>query len=164
MATKRLKSVGNDYWDLASKQFPWPIDHKDKQIFVLEDELQLAEGGLMVSHFRKHGWHIQSVMQVEKKKVYQAPVTPGPIFRGDLKKEVSEKEQLFKCNDKFRINSTGVEVMIVEYTKKSISLKYLLDIPIYKDGEVIGYRQKDNIITSLENLAKSVKMGIFVRI
>lgn len=151
MKKKHLSTeLPKSYWNNAAKQISWPIDHNDKQILVPEDELQLAEDDLMVMHFRKYGWHIQSSI-IQHTKPFIAPTTKGPIFRGDLKKEVVEAEPLFKCNDKFRIQSTGTEVMIVEYTKKSISLKYTSMV-------------KDNIITSPENLAKSVKMGVFVRI
>jgi len=47
MATKRIKSPGNNYWDTAAKQFPWPIDHNDKQILVPQEDLELAEAELI---------------------------------------------------------------------------------------------------------------------
>lgn len=151
MATKRTKSVGNDlsYWTNASKQFSWPIDYAEKLIFVPEDELQYAEDDLMVSHFRKNGWHIQSCISIIHTKVFIKPQTPGPIFRGDLKPNVVEKEQSFKCNQKFQVKSTGTVLMIVEVTKKSIMLKYI-------DGG------KSDIPTTAENLLKSLKMGVFI--
>jgi hypothetical protein len=136
------------YWDNAAKQFSWPIDHNDKYILVPEDELIYAEDDLMVQYFRKYGWHIQSCISVEHTKVFTKPTTPGPIFRGDLKPNVQVRGDQFHCNDKFLIKSTGTRLMICEVTKKSISLKYL-DI------------EKDNIITTPENLARSLRMGVF---
>lgn len=139
------------YFDNAAKQFCWPIDHDEKVILVPEDELQYAEDDIMIQHFRKFGWHIQSAISVEYTKVFVKPETPGPMFRGDIKPVKQEVEPDFKCNQKFLIKSTNTKVMICEITKKSVTLSYR-DV------------KKDNIITTVENLSRSVRMGVFEKI
>lgn len=147
---RKPPSTPRAYFELAAKQFAWPIDFDEKLIFVPEDDLEYAERDLMVQHFRGHGWHVQSCISVEYTKVFVKPITPGPIFRGDLKRHIDEPEQVFKCNQKFK-TSTDTVLQIVEITKKSITLAY------------IGVK-KDNVVTTAENLQKSVKMGVFVRV
>lgn len=149
--TKSTKSPGNEYWINAAKQFAWPINHENKTILVPEIELKYAMDDLMVQHFRNNGWHIQSCISVIHTKVFVKPLTPGPIFRGDIKPQKVEVEAEFKCDQKFKIASTGVRVMICEITKKSIVLQYM-------------DTKKDDIITTSENLGRSVRMGVFVRI
>lgn len=153
MKKKLLHSTypSKSYFTTAAKQFSWPINHDDKTILVPEDELQYAEDDIMVQHFRKFGWHVQSCISVEHTKVFIKPKTPGPIFRGDIKPVKQETEPDFKCNQKFLIKSTGTRIMICEITKKSVTLSYL-DI------------KKDNIITTAENLSRSVRMGVFEKI
>lgn len=156
MATKRTKSVGSypseSYFTTAAKQFSWPIDFTDKVILVPEQDLQDAEDDLMVQHFRKYGWHIQSVIDVERTKIFvKPPVPPKGMFRGDIKTVKQEPEPIFKCNQQFKIVSTGTIMQIVEVSKKGIVLRYV-------DGS------RADIQTTMENLTKSLKMGVFVRI
>lgn len=157
MAQKNTKSVGNilgqskEYWVNAAKQFIWPIDFDELHILVPEKDLEYANDNLMVSHFRSHGWHIQSVIgEVEYSKPYIAPISDKPMFI-QPKKQVEEKEPEFKFNQLFKIASSGDELKIVSIDKKSIELKYIgLDKP--------------NITTTPENLARSIKMGVWLKL
>lgn len=153
MAKKQPISTypSKSYFDNAAKQFSWPIDHNDKMILVPEDELIYAEDDIMIQHFRKFGWHIQSAISVEHTKVFVKPETRGPMFRGDIKLVKQEVEPDFKCNEKFLIKSTDTRIMICEITKRSLSLRYL-------DGG------RADIITTAENLSRSVRMGVFEKI
>lgn len=150
MARKNIELVGNQtqrYWLNASKQFVWPIDFTDMQILVPEKDLELAADNLMVSHFRSHGWHIQSVIAVDYTKPFIAPVSDKPIFIPT--KIIEQKESEFKFNQAFRIKSTECELKIISIDKKSIILSYT-------------NRTKPDIITTPEHLSKSVRMGTFL--
>jgi len=159
MATKNTKSVGSlikgqsrEYWVNAAKQFIWPIDFTDFQILVPEKDLELANNNLMVSHFRAAGWHIQSAISVEYTKPYVAPESNGnPIFK-PIKKEEPVTETAFKLNDKFRVVSTGCELAICLFDKQKIHLKYL------------NRPNKHNIISSEENLSRTLKMGTWIKL
>lgn len=144
---KLINGQTQQYWLNASKQFIWPIDFTDMQILVPEKDLELAADNLMVSHFRSHGWHIQSVISVDYTKPFIAPVSDKPIFQPA--KVIEQKEGEFKFNQAFRIKSTECELKIISIDKKSITLKYI-------------NRQKADITTSPENLSKSVRMGTFL--
>lgn len=155
MATNRTKSVGNilgqtkEYWQNAAKQFVWPIDFEQLHISVPIKDLDLASDNLMVSHFKANGWHIQSAIEVEYTKPFIAPISDKPIFKPIEKK--AEPEPEFKFNQMLKISSTGTEVKIVSIDKKSIELKYIgLDRP--------------NITTTPENLSRSVKMGVWIKL
>ena len=157
MATKNIKSVGNilgqskDYWINAAKQFVWPIDFEQLHISVPEKDLKLAEDNLMVSHFKANGWHIQSAITVEYTSPFVAPVSDKPIFKPHKKETVDLTGPEFKFNQMLKIASTGTEVKIVSIDKKSIELKYIgLDRP--------------NITTTPENLSRSVKMGVWIKL
>jgi len=156
MAQKNTKSVGNilgqskEYWINAAKQMIWPIDFEHKHILVPEKDLELAADNLMASHFRAHGWHIQSAI-VEYNKPYVAPVSDKPIFKPIKTEVIDTREPEFKFNQVLKIASTGTELKIVSIDKKSIELKYIgLDKP--------------NITTTPENLSRSVRMGSWLKI
>ncbi len=156
MAQKNTKSAGNilgqskDYWINAAKQFVWPIDFEQLHISVPEKDLQLAADNLMVSHFKANGWHIQSAIAVEYTRPFVAPVSDKPIFK-PIDKKVIESEPEFKYNQEFRIKSTDCELRITEIDKKSIVLSYI-------------NRTKPPITTTPENLAKSVRMGVWIKL
>lgn len=155
MKTTNLKNniLGQtkDYWINAAKQFVWPIDFEQLHISVPEKDLQLASDNLMVSHFKANGWHIQSAIAVEYTKPFIAPVSDKPIFKPYKKEIVDLTEPEFKFNQMLKIASTGTEVKIVSIDKKSIELKYIgLDRP--------------NITTTPENLSRSVKMGVWIKL
>ena len=154
MATKHIKSVGNpskSYFENAAKQFVWPINFNDRTILVPENELELAEDDLMVKHFRTHGWHIQSAIgEVQKTKVYVAPVSDKLIFK-PTKTDIIEVENKFKIGQKFKVVSTFCQLKIVDMTKKSITLKYT-------------NRDKQDLVTTEENLSKAIRLGNFVEV
>ena len=137
-----------EYWQNAAKQFIWPIEFDDLQILVPEKDLHLAEDNLMVSHFRAHGWHIQSSIQVEYTKPYV-----DPVFTTAFKpiKIIEEVEPEFRYGQRFKIKSTDCELKITSIDKKSISLEYT-------------NRQKDNIVTNADNLNKSIRMGVWLKL
>jgi hypothetical protein len=158
MATKSTKSVGNgeviagqtrQYWQQAAKQFQWPIEFNDLQILVPEVDLPEAEQDLMVQHFRNNGWHVQSVIEVVYTKPYIAPVQNKPIFR-PVAKPV-ENDAVFKCNQQFKISSTEDELRISGIDKKTITLSYT-------------NKRKEPITTSPENLAKMIRMGLWIKL
>lgn len=153
MVTKNTKLPGKNYWDNAAKQFVWPIDHKEKHILVPQQELEQAEDHLMVMHFRANGWHIQSVIgEVDKKKVFttEGLKSDKPIFK-PIKKEAEQIESVFKPGDRFKITSTECELRISFIERGKIHLEYT-------------NRDKHNIITSEENLNRSLSMQTWVRI
>jgi hypothetical protein len=154
MSKNRIKintvlGQSRDYWQNAAKQFIWPIDFTDLQILVPEKDLQLAGDNLMVSHFRSHGWHVQSVIDVNYNKPFVAPVSDKPMFMPP--KVIEQKEGEFKFNQAFRIKSTDCELKIISIDKKTIILKYT-------------NRSKADIATSPENLSKSVRMGVWIKL
>lgn len=156
MAQKNTKLAGKsqvlilgqtkEYWLNASKQFIWPIDFTDLQILVPEKDLELAAANLMVSHFRANGWHVQSAIVVYTKP-FIAPVSDKPIFKPI--KVIEQKEGEFKYNQAFKIKSTECELKIISIDKKSIILSYT-------------NRIKTDIVTTPENLSKSVRMGVWL--
>jgi len=156
MAQKNTKSVGKilgqsrEYWTNAAKQFIWPIDFNGLHICVPEKDLQLAEGDLMVSHFRANGWHIQSGMDVEYTKPYVAPENKGPMFK-PLKQDTEQLSTSFKLNQQFRIKSSDCELKIIHIERGKIHLKYT-------------NRNKHDLLTSEENLNKSLRMGYWIEI
>lgn len=153
MATKNTKSAGNlilgqteRYWINAAKQFIWPIDLKDKIIQVPEPELSKANDDLMVSHFRSHGWHIQSCISVEYTKPFIAPESNGkPIFK-PVKEAEPIKETKYKINQEFTIQSSDCRVKIVRIEKGKIQFKYL-------------NRNKPDLLSSEENLDAVLRKG-----
>lgn len=155
MATKNTKSAGKvlgqskEYWIAASKQFIWPIDFIELHISVPHKDLHLAQDNLMIQHFKAHGWHIQSAIVVEYTKPFIAPVSDKPMFT--VPKVVEEKEAEFRFNQKFQIKSTGCELRISSIDKKSITLEYT-------------NRVKPEIVTNPDNLAKSIRMGAWLKI
>lgn len=155
MATKNIKSVGNilgqskEYWMNAAKQFVWPIDFEQLHISVPHKDINIAENDLMVTHFRANGWHIQSAITVDYTKPFIAPVSDKPIFKPMDKK--AEPEPEFKYNQKFKIKSTDCELTIKEIDKKSIILAYT-------------NRGKSDITTTPDNLAKSIRMGVWIKL
>lgn len=138
-----------EYWQNAAKQFIWPIEFDQLHISVPEKDLQLAADNLMVSHFKANGWHIQSAIAVEYTRPFIAPVSDKPIFKPIEKR--AELEPEFKFNQTFKIKSTDCELKIVSIDKKSIHLQYT-------------NRKKDNIITTPENLSKSIRMGVWIKL
>jgi len=155
MATKNIKSVGNtlgqtkEYWQNAAKQFVWPIDFEQLHISVPEKDLELAADNLMISHFKANGWHIQSAIAVEYTKPFVAPVSDIPIFKPIEKK--AEPEPEFKYNQAFKIKSTDCKLKITSIDKKSITLSYT-------------NRDKSDIATNPDNLAKSIRMGVWIKL
>lgn len=141
MATKNTELVGNQtkqYWINAAKQFIWPIDFTYLQILVPEKDLELANDNLMVSHFRAHGWHVQSSIISEYTNVYKKPDF-GTKFPVIDKPGEEPKKQLYNIGDKYRVRSTECELQIYHMEKCKVHLKYL-------------NRNKPNIISSEENL------------
>lgn len=145
MATKNTKLAGNiagqsrQYWINAAKQFIWPIDFNDLQILVPEKDLELANDNLMVSHFRAHGWHVQSSIISEYTDVYKKPEF-GTKFPVIVKPGEEPKKTLYNIGDKFRVKSTECELKITHLEKGKVHLKYL-------------NRTKHDIISSEENLS-----------
>jgi hypothetical protein len=162
MATKKSKSPGNlilgqtrEYWINAGKQFEWPIDFELECINVPEAEIEIASDNLMVTHFRNHGWHIQSAIgEVEKKKVYVAPISNGqPIFKpvNHVAPELEVKSQ-FQCGQMFKILSSECELKITNLEHKKVHLQYT-----NRPG-------KTPLLTSEENLLTILRRGQWVRI
>lgn len=139
-----------EYWVNAAKQFVWPIDFDMVHISVPESEIELAKDNLMVQHFTNNGWHIQSAISVDKTKPFVAPVSSHPIFI-PVKKEVIIPETLYKLNQSFRIVSSDCELKITHIEKGKIHLKYT-------------NRDKHDLLTSEENLTKSIKRGTFLQL
>lgn len=139
---------GKSYFDNAAKQFSWPIDHKDKQILVPQDELEKAEQDLMVAHFRGYGWHIQSVLpgSVEIKDVYN----PKFVLQG-VKKQKEEEKAGFSTGDRFKIKSTECELEITHIDKGKIHFSYT-------------NRSKHPLISSKENLERMLNMKYWIKL
>lgn len=155
MAQKNTKSVGSlilgqtkDYWINAAKQFIWPIDFTEKHILVPEKDLDAAMDNLMVSHFRSHGWHIQSAI-VEYTKPYVAPENKGPMFTPIIKTE--QAEQKFRIGQRFIVKSSECELQVIDIKKSFIELKYT-------------NRNKQNISTNEDNLSKSLRFNYWVEV
>jgi len=147
--TKSSSYPGKSYFENAAKQFEWPINFEDKTILVPESELSKAEDNLMVAHFRSHGWHIQSCIDVIKTKPFIAPVLNGSMFKP--LKPMEEKEQLFKLNDKFKILSTECLVQIFHMEKGKIHMRYL-------------NRNKPNLLSSEENLSAMLRRKLWEKV
>lgn len=104
-----------------------------------------AEQNLMVQHFRNNGFHIQSCIEVVHNKPYIAPVQDKPIFK-PIKQAPVEETTPFKCEQKFLICSSECEVKIIRIEKGKIQMKYL-------------NRNKPDLLSSVENLQKALRMG-----
>lgn len=145
MATKSTKSVGNEYWLNAAKQFPWPIDLQERVINVPHNELEAAEQDLMVEHFRNNGWHIQSCIEVIHTKPFVKPVPNGPIFK-PVKIVEPIKDTKYHLNDAFKIKSSDCELKIVRIEKGKIQFHYL------------NRPHKPDLLSSEEALDRALRM------
>lgn len=137
----------SDYFLLAAKQVPWPVDLKEKSILVPESELLQAEDNLMVSHLRRHGFFIQSTIEnVEKTK----------IFSVDLRKVVTrvKRDETYRIGDRFLIKSTSTVVEVVQVQPK-VRLAYRNLPPKIS---------KPDLLTSVEQLKKYISLGYWEQI
>lgn len=149
MATKNIKFLGNtghskEYWVEAAKQIEWPVDYDEFHISVPENDIERAKDHLMVQHFCNNGFFIQSCIDVSKTKLFEAPTTPGPIFRGEIKNEPDKPKSLYNLGEQYRVKSTECELEIVHMEKGKLHFKYL-------------NRNKPNIISSEDQLTKVLR-------
>lgn len=130
------------YFEKCAKMIEWPIDLKEKIIYVPESELAKAEDNLTVQHLRVFGFHIQSAIEVVKTNVFD------PTIR--LRTKTRDRSE-FEIDDMFEIVSDEAKLQIRSLEKNRIVLAYF-------------NRPKPDITTNIEQLRRVLNFKVWRRL